>query len=298
MTEDTLEIRCRGASALVSTLGGALRAASVDGESLIAPGLGNPDAQFRGTVIVPCPNRTKPVSWAIGQAGGTLPPTEGCRGAALHGLVGHREWEVEATQSDAVRLSTTLEPSPGYPFQLFIGVRYSISSVLLRAQFDVINQSDQPSPLGLAWHPYLAMRGPLDDVIVSLAADYALAPDIDGVPQIRQPRPEREVSLARVALDHSFRLAGGGLPVTVTIAEPDREVLMTLGSGWPWVHLYTGDTLPASDKRGSLAVEPMTCPANALHTGTDLIWLAPRRCLQRDLTISQRSVGSSRSRPD
>ncbi len=38
--------------------------------------------------------------------------------------------------------------------------------------------------------------------------------------------------------------------------------------------LFTGDPLPDVARR-SLAVEPMTCPANAFRTGTALIRLQP-----------------------
>ncbi len=37
----------------------------------------------------------------------------------------------------------------------------------------------------------------------------------------------------------------------------------------------TADTLPAGQRRRSLAVEPMTCPPNALADGADLVVLAP-----------------------
>ena len=39
---------------------------------------------------------------------------------------------------------------------------------------------------------------------------------------------------------------------------------------------YTGDTLdPVDRRRRGIAIEPMTCPPNALRTGTDLIRLDP-----------------------
>ena len=40
--------------------------------------------------------------------------------------------------------------------------------------------------------------------------------------------------------------------------------------------VYTGDTLaPESRRRRGVAVEPMTCPPNALRTGTDVLRLEP-----------------------
>jgi aldose 1-epimerase len=43
----------------------------------------------------------------------------------------------------------------------------------------------------------------------------------------------------------------------------------------PYLMIFSGDTLPAAERRRSLAVEPMTCPPNAFRTGEGLIRLAP-----------------------
>jgi aldose 1-epimerase len=40
--------------------------------------------------------------------------------------------------------------------------------------------------------------------------------------------------------------------------------------------VYSGDTLEPGERRTGLAVEPMTCPPNALRSGTDLVVLRPR----------------------
>ena len=42
----------------------------------------------------------------------------------------------------------------------------------------------------------------------------------------------------------------------------------------PWVLVYSADDVPATARR-SLAVEPMTAPANAFRSGEDLVTLAP-----------------------
>jgi aldose 1-epimerase len=38
---------------------------------------------------------------------------------------------------------------------------------------------------------------------------------------------------------------------------------------------YTGETLAPDDRRAAVAVEPMTCPPNALRSGVDVIALPP-----------------------
>jgi aldose 1-epimerase len=47
--------------------------------------------------------------------------------------------------------------------------------------------------------------------------------------------------------------------------------------GFSWFQLFSGETLPEGERRRSLAVEPMTCPPDALRSGTDLVVLEPGR---------------------
>jgi aldose 1-epimerase len=44
---------------------------------------------------------------------------------------------------------------------------------------------------------------------------------------------------------------------------------------YPFMELFTGDTLRPSRRRTGLAVEPMTCAPNAFQTGDGLIRLEP-----------------------
>jgi aldose 1-epimerase len=46
--------------------------------------------------------------------------------------------------------------------------------------------------------------------------------------------------------------------------------------GFPYLMVYTGDTLPeVPHRRRAVAIEPMTCPPNALRTGKDVVDLQP-----------------------
>jgi aldose 1-epimerase len=59
------------------------------------------------------------------------------------------------------------------------------------------------------------------------------------------------------------------------ISGPAGSVELALDGAWRWLQVYTGDTLPPDERRRSVAVEPMTCPPNALADGTDLVVLEP-----------------------
>jgi aldose 1-epimerase len=48
-----------------------------------------------------------------------------------------------------------------------------------------------------------------------------------------------------------------------------------MGGEYRYAQIFTGDTLAPNRRRRGLAVEPMTCPANAFRSGVDLIVLRP-----------------------
>jgi aldose 1-epimerase len=64
----------------------------------------------------------------------------------------------------------------------------------------------------------------------------------------------------------------------VTLDDPatGRRVSVWAGEVFHHFMVYTGDTLlPTDRRRRGIAIEPMTCPPNALATGTDVIVLDP-----------------------
>jgi aldose 1-epimerase len=89
----------------------------------------------------------------------------------------------------------------------------------------------------------------------------------------RQGRP-----LGAVPLDHGF---GTLVPdpadgrIRVTLSGGDRSTTLWAGAAFRWLQVFTGDGLGPEQARRALAVEPMTCPANAFASGTDLLVLEP-----------------------
>jgi aldose 1-epimerase len=56
----------------------------------------------------------------------------------------------------------------------------------------------------------------------------------------------------------------------------DAGAALWADPGFGYLMVYTGDTLgEVPRRRRAVAIEPMTCPPNALRTGKDLISLQP-----------------------
>ena len=61
----------------------------------------------------------------------------------------------------------------------------------------------------------------------------------------------------------------------VGLRGPAGELELAVDGTWGWLQVFSGDPLPPGRRRRSVAVEPMTCPPNALADGVDLIVLEP-----------------------
>ena len=84
--------------------------------------------------------------------------------------------------------------------------------------------------------------------------------------------------LGELEVDHAFtdlEREHDGLAV-VRLDRPDGATVELWADGaYTFIQLYTGDTLEPTRRRRALAVEPMTCPPNALQTGEGIVRLEP-----------------------
>ena len=53
----------------------------------------------------------------------------------------------------------------------------------------------------------------------------------------------------------------------------------------PWLQVYSADDVPGLERR-SLAVEPMTAPADAFNSGVDRVTLAPAGSPGDELSVT------------
>lgn len=235
----------------------------------------------RGGVLLPWPNRLSGGRYDWRGSTLQLDVAAPDRPTASHGLLSWQRWSELARIDGAATVGTVLEARPGYPFRLAVAVDYTLAPDHLRVTVRVRNVGDQPAPFGVGMHPYLyvgaASDGGIGDSDLNIPARTA-ADVADGLPTGR--RSPFDGAIGRIgdrALD---------TPLTDLIRDKDGwarlrlrgsvgELVLGVDKQWPWLQVYSGDTLPEGQRRRSLAVEPMTCPANALATGTDLLVLEP-----------------------
>ncbi len=279
-----VEITSADARLVVDLRGGGMRALTVGDRALLDGYLaGTVPAGSRGRVLLPWPNRVREGRWSWGGRDLQLELAGPDKPVATHGLVGWQPWAVLERSGDAVTVGAVVEPRPGYPFRLAAAIDYVLAPDRLTGTLRVRNAGTEPAPFGAGFHPYLAVGaqqdGGIADAELELPARTELVVDGGGLPT-GERRPfdgvvgrigDRVLDTPLTDLD---RDADGWARVRLRSAALGIRELAVDGS-WPWLQVFTGDTLTPGQRRRSLAVEPMTCPPNALADRVDLVVLEP-----------------------
>lgn len=283
------EITYGPARAVITEVGAGLRVFEVDGVpySETYPVDVRPPGSA-GAVLVPWPNRVEDGQWRLEGDPQQLALTEPARHNAIHGLVRHIAWTVVEHAESTVVLHAMVPAQPGWPVSLLTSIGYSLDTNGLTITHTVENIGARPVPFGVGVHPYpRAGNVVTDDCTLRLAAATVLPVDPERLLPVRPPRAlegdEQDFRsgrrLAGVLLDTAF---GGATPAP---DDPEQLVRHSLtdpsGHGvqvwadpvFKWVQVYTNEEYP--ERGRAVAIEPMTCPPNALNSGVDLIVVQP-----------------------
>lgn len=275
--------------ATVVAVGGALRSYTAGGVEVVQPFDAHEiNPVSHGAVLAPWPNRLGDGRYTFDGVTYQLPVTEPERGTALHGLV---QWErftvggrTTTPEHDEVELVHDLVPRHGYPFALQLVVTYRLDVAGLTVTTHATNVGRVRAPFGLGFHPWLSTRGAaVDACVLHLDAATRVVPDdrllpagtepVSGATDLRTPAPLAGRSFddawTDVARDEQGR-------THATWRTPDgRTTHVWADAAFGVWQVCTGDAIPRPWRRTAVAVEPMTCAADALRTGEDLVVIAP-----------------------
>jgi aldose 1-epimerase len=285
VTGQEFEIRSGAAVAVITQEGAGLRSFEVGGVPFVESFAAGEHPPFgAGNVLIPWPNRVKDGRWSWQGQDLQLEQTEKGRANAIHGLVRHGQWQVIARQEQMVTLGYDIPVQAGWPVSLETSISYMVSEEGLTIIHGVRNVGTQAIPFGVGTHPYpRAGKAETDDCTLQLAATTVLPlnPD-DQIPSapahsvegteydFRTPR-----SLSGVDLDTPF---GGVKPesdglVHHWLRSADVSLEVWAEPAFKWVQVFTPPAYPGRGR--AIAIEPMTCPPDALNSKEDLIVLEP-----------------------
>jgi len=277
-------------SATLTEVGAALRVYRQDGRDLL-DGYGPEDmcTGARGQSLIPWPNRIKAGGYDWEGRHLQLDLSEPDKGGAIHGLTRWRNWNVQQRTADSISFAYTLHACQGWPWVLDCRLDYQLDDGGLSARTTVTNRSEEPCPFGTGAHPYLSLGLPgqvIDAGLVQVPGGTYLPVDERGIPTGHTRvdgteydlRELQQLSGRQIDVAYTDLVRGGDGRARVKLLRPDQSggVELWVDETYPYLEIFTGDTLPQPDRRRSgLGVEPMTCAPDAFNSGEGLITLEP-----------------------
>jgi aldose 1-epimerase len=283
---EEIELVAGDQRAVLDEVGGGIRSYTARGRDLLdGYPAGQSSPSGRGQVLIPWPNRLEDGSYEFDGKRYQLELNEPENRNAIHGLVRWEPWTVGEREPHRVVMEHVLSPQPAYPFTLELNIEYALATSGLSVRTTATNVGEAACPYGSGAHPYLTVgTESVDSVILHVLAETVVRCDERGLPvdaasvegteyDFRRPR-----AIGSTRLDHAFtdlvREEDGRARVALSGLHPGTGLTLWVDEAYGYLQLFSGDPLPDVSRR-SLAVEPMTCPANAFRTGESLIRLEP-----------------------
>jgi aldose 1-epimerase len=236
-----------------------------------------------GAVLVPWPNRLRGGRYLFEGVTQQLALSEPDKGNAIHGLGRWERWTAVLHEPTRVTLALDIVPQKGYPFEVRVEVTYAVHPELgLSISMSALNHGTGQAPFGAGFHPYLSTHGaPLADVTVQLPARERLLLDEAAVPigvqsVARTPHDlRRGHRLKHLRMDDGFtgvNLEGGRGFAEVRVKKVGAR--LWFDETFRYLQVFTPDELTPGGIPG-VAIEPMTCAADAFNSTEGLIVLEP-----------------------
>ena len=276
MNDDQEIILRHGAwEAVVAVHGASLRGVTNGGQSVATGYRGIANKQGgQGDVLIPFPGRVGGGMYLWDGVLYQLPQTDKDGPNAIHGFVRTVDWAAAEQSESCARFTLAFTGAPGYPFPLDLELTYTLSDEGLRCDFEITNTGAVAAPVATGFHPYFTVGSEQVDTD-------ALTLPFDSVLEMVQFIPTGKIfSVAEAGLDfrHSAPIGttvfnhcflgpqrGPDGRARVTLTGNGKSVTVWMDEAFDYVVLYTGENMPAEYRRGSLAIEPMTCGSDAFN---------------------------------
>ncbi len=234
----------------------------------------------RSAKLFPFPNRLKDGHYSYRQRHYTLAANFPWSDHAVHGLLYNQPFELIAQEANKEYAEVTLrfeatKLTDGYPFAFRLDVRYHIDyQGVLSCNTTITNLGTEHFPFGDAWHPYFSLGCELEQCQLTMSPHSELEHqhDLPTGEFICTDVFSAPTSLKGMSLNHCYQFNDPS-EQTLMLTRDDKRASLRFeqSKGYSFVQLYTPPSEP------SIAIEPMTCPADAFNNHIGLLELAPEQ---------------------
>ncbi len=168
---------------------------------------------------------------------------------AIHGVGWLRPWQLLDASDTFALMAFEHRPDASWPFAFDCSQAVRLGPDALEITLSATNQSDQPAPFGLGWHPYFVKR---PDSHVRLRAAGRWEMGADKLPTHRTDNAGLDQACASLSVDHCFDRWHGAAELQ------DARLAVRITSSLDHVVVYT------DERQDFIAIEPVSHVNNAL----------------------------------
>jgi aldose 1-epimerase len=169
---------------------------------------------------------------------------------AIHGVGWERPWEVLDSDDSFAMLAYEHPADASWPFAFDSSQVLRLRGTTLELTLSLTNQSHEPAPVGLGWHPYFVKRAG-SRIAFEATGRWEMGPD--KLPTIRSASKGIDGDCGRLDVDHCF----DGWSGVATLH--DDLLTTTIRSNLRRVVVFT------TPSRDTIAIEPVSHVNNAIN---------------------------------
>lgn len=255
----------------------------IDGYTSYKDAQDNLMTTFKGSNLIPFPNRIADGKYSFQDRNLQLPLNFPQEKNAIHGLLFNTEFKVIDKEDGEIGckliIEYTAEETEGYPYKYHQKISYSLlENHKFECKIKITNLMDHSIPVGHGWHPYFRLGESLvDNLLLKFPAEEVLDVNSRNIPTGKS-KSYKEFNefkpIQKTVLDNCFSLPTKDEQALISIMDHDGKMGYTIWQEtgkykYNFLQVYT----PAHRK--SIAIEPMTCAPDAFNNKNGLIILAP-----------------------
>lgn len=254
---------------IVPAFGGSIQELVVNNKTIIKgvttnkAGLKKYRQMCNSAILFPFPNRIKHGTYSFEDKTHSLPVNEPTHNNAIHGIVYTKSFKVISFTEHSINLNYTHQGSTGFPFPFSIDLHYTFGLQNIELEVLVRNTGDSSFPFGIGWHPYFHTDNQKETKI-NFSSDTMYEVDEQMIPFRTKLEEFNEIKLERAEIDNAFQLK----KPEVILLGPEYNLKLHVPES-SYLQIFT------PDHRRSVAIEPISCIADAFNNRIGLKVLQP-----------------------
>jgi aldose 1-epimerase len=228
--------------------------------------------------LVPFSNRIAQASLVWEGTTHPLVRNNGDEPHAIHGVGWQRPWTLLDSDAQMAMLSYEHKADSAWPFAFDCSHTLRLREGALECTLALTNQSREPAPAGLGWHPFFMKRA-RSRIAFDATGRWEMGPD--KLPTVRKPSRGLDSDCAFLDVDHCFDGWDGVAHLR------DEAMHVRIRSSMSRLVVFTNDT------RDHVAVEPVSHVNNAVHlaaAGANAVELGLRTLAPGETMVGQMTL--------